>query len=117
MTLMEKQDLMTANPARFTYRAAFGAEWCLHSQFGLPSFALHCPAPPHTVQDSLNQSLLWSKCSVPLAGETQDHRRRQLGCRSRYHQLEGVQDAPVLSHEHVWMGLSTTHHHVFHLHF
>lgn len=45
MTLMEKQDLMTANPARFTYRATFGAEWCLLSVCLLLSSALllHIP--------------------------------------------------------------------------
>lgn len=122
MTLMEKQDLMTANPAHFTYRATFGANWCLRRQLGLSSFALQCPAPPHPLRLSLKQGLLWSKSSDSLAGETQEQRRGQSRCRFGHLLLKDVQDAPLLSHgrcdsQHVWMGSSTTHCHVFHLHF
>lgn len=119
MTLMEKQDLMTAH---FTHRATFGAGWCLRCQFGLSSFALQRPAPPHPTRVSLNQGLLQSKSRDSLAGETQEQRRGQSRCRSGHLRLEDVQHAPLLSHEHcdsqhVWMGPSTTHRHVFHLHF
>lgn len=85
------------------------------------SFALQRPAPPHPIRVSWNQGLLWSKSNDSLAGETQEQRRGQSRCRSGHLQLEDVQDAPLLAHEHrdsqhAWMGSSTTHHHVFHLH-
>lgn len=97
MTLMEKQDLMTANPARFTYRATFGAEWCLCCQFGFCS-AVPCSSTSHT---SLNQGFLWSKSSASLARETQEQVRGESECRSRHLFLEDGQDAPLLPHEQI----------------
>lgn len=79
MTLMEKQDLITANPARFTYRAAFGAEWCCAVTV---AFAQQCPAPPHPIQVTLNQGFLWSKSSDSHARETQEQVRGESGYRS-----------------------------------
>lgn len=83
MTLMEKQDLMTANPIRFTYRGAFGANCCLCCPFGVPGSASQCrsPAPPHPVSARLNLGLLRSKSSNPLAGEIQEMRRGRSTCR------------------------------------
>lgn len=74
---------MTANPIRFTYRGAFGANCCLCCPFGVPGSASQCrsPAPPHPVSARLNLGLLRSKSSNPLAGETQEMRRGHSTCR------------------------------------
>lgn len=79
MTLMEKQDLMTANPAHFTYRATFSAECVCAVSL---SFAQRCPAPPHSIRVSLNQGSLWSKSSDSLPRETQVQVRGESECRS-----------------------------------